>query len=226
MALAAPSASAREQSGCAQMSAARGPAPFAVSFTASCAAAAYHWDFGDGAAADGATASHTFGPGRFAVTLTVTQPDGSTSAERISIDSLGLSLSARRAGRYGMPVLFRGQLVPTEKGRVRLYRGARLVGSAPVSANGSFRLRPRLVSPGPWQARFQGAASPPVSVLVRPRLVARFDGSGAVGTPLAVVARLVPAGAGEVTVRIWKNGTLRVSRTCSTRRTRTPTASP
>jgi len=213
MALAAPSASAREQSGCAQMSAAKGPAPFAVSFTASCAAAAYHWDFGDGAAADGATASHTFGPGRFAVTLTVTQPDGSTTTERISIDSLGLALSARRAGRYGMPVLFRGQLVPTEKGRVRLYRGTRFVGSAPVRANGSFRLRPRLVSPGPWQARFQGAASPPVSVLVRPRLVARFDGSGAVGTPLAVVARLVPAGAGEVTVRIWKNGTLRVSRT-------------
>ena len=48
------------------MSAARGAAPFAVSFTASCAGASYHWDFGDGAAADGATASHTFGAGRFA----------------------------------------------------------------------------------------------------------------------------------------------------------------
>jgi N-acetylmuramoyl-L-alanine amidase len=213
LALAAPSASAREQAGCAQASAAKGPAPFAVSFTASCAAAAYHWDFGDGAAADGAAASHTFGPGRFAVTLTVTQADGSTATERISIDSLGLSLAGPRAGRFGRPALFRGRLVPTEKGRVRLYRGARFVGSAPVRANGSFRLRPRLLSPGPWQARFQGAASPPVSVLVRPRLVVRFDGSGAVGTPLALVARLLPAGAGEVSVRIWKNGTLRVSRT-------------
>jgi PKD domain/L,D-transpeptidase catalytic domain/Putative peptidoglycan binding domain len=213
VALAASSASAREQASCAKVSAARGPAPFAVSFTASCTAASYHWDFGDGAGADGATASHTFGAGRFVVTLTVTQPDGSSAAERISIDSLGLSLSARHAGRYARPILFRGRLVPTEKGRVRLYRGARLVGSAPVRRNGSFRLRPRLVSPGPWQARFAGAASPPVSVLVRPRLIARFDGSGAVGTPLAVVARLVPAGAGEVTVRIWKNGALRVSHT-------------
>jgi peptidoglycan hydrolase-like protein with peptidoglycan-binding domain len=147
------------------------------------------------------------------VTLTVTQPDGSTSAEGTSIDSLGLSLSVRRTGRYRRPILFRGRLVPAEKGRVRLYRGVRFVGSAPIRRNGSFRLRPRLVSPGPWQARFQGAASPPVSVLVRPRLLARFDGSGAVGTPLALVARLVPAGAGEVTVRIWKNGMLRVSRT-------------
>ena len=213
LALAAPSASAREQAGCAHLSAVKGPAPFAVSFTASCAAAAYHWDFGDGSAADGSAASHTFGPGRFAVTLTVTQPDGSTAAERISIDSLGLSLSARRVGRYGRPILFRGRLVPTEKGRVRLYRGTRLVGSAPVRANGSFRLRPRLVSPGPWQARFQGAASAPVSILVRPRLVARFEGSGAVGSPLALVARLTPTGAGQVTVWIWKNGALRVSRT-------------
>jgi peptidoglycan hydrolase-like protein with peptidoglycan-binding domain len=213
VALATASASAREQAGCAQVSGVRGPAPFAVSFTASCAAAAYHWDFGDGASADGAAASHTFAAGRFAVTLTVTQPDGSAATERLSIDSLGLSLSARHAGRYGRPILFRGRLVPAEKGRVQLYRGSRFVGSAPVRAGGSFRLRPRLVAPGPWQARFQGAASPPVSVLVRPRLVARFDGSGAVGTPLALVARVVPAAAGEVSVRIWKNGTLRVART-------------
>jgi L,D-transpeptidase catalytic domain/PKD domain/Putative peptidoglycan binding domain len=213
VALATPSASAREHAGCARVSAAKGPAPFAVSFTASCAAAAYHWDFGDGTSADGAAASHTFTAGRFAVTLTATQPDGSAAAERVSIDSLGLSLAARHAGRYGRPILFRGRLVPSEKGRVRLYRGARLVGSAPVRANGAFRLRPRLASPGPWQARFQGAVSPPVSVVVRPRLVARFDGSGAVGAPLALVARLIPASAGGVSVQIWKNGALRVSRT-------------
>ncbi|HEX6700202.1 MAG TPA: L,D-transpeptidase family protein [Gaiellaceae bacterium] len=213
VALATGSASAREHAGCAQATAARGPAPFAVSFSASCAAASYHWDFGDGAAADGATASHTFGPGRFAVTLTVTQADGSTATERLGVDSLALTLSTRRSGRFGRPILFRGRLLPTEKGHVRLYRAGKVVGSAPVGPNGGFRMRPRLVSPGPWQARFEGAVSQPVSVLVRPRLVARFDGSGAVGTPLAVVARLVPAGAGQVTVRIWKDGTLRVDRT-------------
>src|SRR5205085_1918885 len=77
--------------------------------------------------------------------------------------------SARHAGRYGRPILFQGRLVPAEKGRVRLYRGGRFVGAAPVRTGGSFRLRPRLVSPGPWQARFQGAGSPPVPLLVRPR---------------------------------------------------------
>jgi peptidoglycan hydrolase-like protein with peptidoglycan-binding domain len=191
----------------------KGPAPLAVSFTASCAGAAYHWDFGDGSAADGQTAAHTFGAGRFAVTLTVTQADGSAAAERLGIDSLGLALSARRSGRYGKPVLFRGRLVPTEKGSVRLYRAGKLVGSAPLGPNGGFRMRPQLLVPGPWQARFEGAASPALSILVRPRLVARFDGSGAIGTPLAVVARLVPGWAGQVSVRIWKSGKLRVSRT-------------
>ena len=33
------------------------------------------------------------------------------------------------------------------------------------------------------------------------------------GTPLALVARLVPVTAGQVTVQVWKNGMLRVSRT-------------
>src|SRR2546423_226932 len=54
VALATPSAAAREQAGCAQVSGVKGPAPFAVSFTASCAAAADHWDFGDRAGAVGA----------------------------------------------------------------------------------------------------------------------------------------------------------------------------
>src|SRR5205823_12991073 len=125
-ALTAASASAREQAGCAQASAAKGPAPLAVTFTASCAAASYHWDFGDGTAADGPSVGHTFGAGRFAVTLTSTQADGSAASERLRIDSLGLTLSAPRSGRYARPVLLRGRLVPSERGRVRLYRAGKL----------------------------------------------------------------------------------------------------
>jgi lipoprotein-anchoring transpeptidase ErfK/SrfK len=212
IALAATGASAKELSTCAQVSTAKGPAPLAVAFTASCTAVSYHWDFGDKTGADGPAVSHTFGAGRFAVALTVTQADGSATTERLRIDSLGLTLSSRRAGRYGRPLVFRGRLVPAEPGHVRLYRAGRYVSSAPVKRNGRFRMRPRLLGPGPWQARFQGAFSRPLSVLVRPRLVARFDGSGAIGAPLAVVAQLVPAAAGNITVRIWKNGALRVSR--------------
>ena len=211
--LAAASASAQPTAACAQASGAKGPAPYTVSFTASCSAAAYHWDFGDGTAADGAAASHAFAPGRFVVTLTTTQVDGSTATERLRVDSLGLALATRRAGRYGKPLFFRGRLVPAEHGAVRLYRAGRLVGTAPIRSDGRFRMRPRLLSPGPWQARFQGAVSPPVAVVVRPRLVARFDGSGAIGTPLSLRARLVPRAAGRVAVRIWKDGALRVDRT-------------
>src|SRR5207244_10414450 len=84
---------------------------------------------------------------------------------------------------------------------------------ARVKSDGSFRMRTRVLAPGPWQARFEQAVSPAVSVLVRPRLVARFEGSGAVGTPLALVVHLVPARSGQVEVRIWRNGTLRVAKT-------------
>jgi L,D-transpeptidase-like protein/PKD domain-containing protein/putative peptidoglycan binding protein len=213
LALATPSASAREQAPCAQASVTRGPAPLAVSFTAACDAAAFHWDFGDGSAADGTTASHTFAAGRFGVTLTVTQADGSTATERVGVDSIAVALSSRRVGSYGRPALFAGRVVPTERGAVRLYRAGRLVNSARVKGDGSFRMRTRLLAPGPWQARFEQAVSPAVSVLVRPSLVARFEGSGAIGTPLALVARLVPGRAGQIEVRIWRNGTLRVVKT-------------
>jgi len=204
---------ARPHAPCAQASATRGAAPLAVTFTASCGAAAFHWDFGDGSAADGASASHTFGAGRFGVALTVTQADGSTTTEKVGVDSIAVALAARRSGDYGRPELFAGRVVPAERGSVRLYRSGKLVNSARVKSDGRFRMRTRLLAPGPWQARFEQAVSPAVSVLVRPRLVARFEGSGAVGAPLAVVARLVPARAGPVEVRIWRNGTLRVTKT-------------
>jgi PKD repeat protein len=42
--------------------------------------AAYHWDFGDGMTASGATAGHTYAaPAAYPVTLTVTDDDGSTA---------------------------------------------------------------------------------------------------------------------------------------------------
>ena len=213
LALATASAAARDQAPCAQVTVTRGPAPLAVSFTAGCAAAAYHWDFGDGSTVEGATASHTFGAGRFAATLTTTQADGSTATEKVTIDSIAVALAAPRKGSYGRPALFRGRVVPAEQGRVRLYRAGALVNSASVKSDGGFRMRTRLLAPGPWQARFEAALSSPATVVVRPRLVARFDGSSAVGTPLAVLVRLVPARAGRVAVRVWKNGTLRVART-------------
>lgn len=45
----------------------------------------YDWDFGDGNAASGPTANHTFGPGTFDVVLTVTDDLGGTGTDTIQI---------------------------------------------------------------------------------------------------------------------------------------------
>lgn len=208
-------ASAQTSAPCASASRLAGAAPLAVTFTASCDATSYHWDFGDGTAADGPTVAHTFGTGRFAVVLTATGADGTPHVERLGLEAFALGLSAPRAGAYAGPVLLRGRLTPAplRQSAVRLYRGGHLVGSAPVRAGGTFRLRPRLLAPGPWRARYRDAASRPVTVLVRPRLELRTEGAAAVGSPLALVARLHPAWAGRITVRVWRGGKLRLART-------------
>ncbi|MGH3103442.1 MAG: L,D-transpeptidase family protein, partial [Gaiellaceae bacterium] len=55
-------------------------------------------------------------------------------------------------------------------------------------------------------ARFGEVASGDAAVLVRPVLETRLVGSRAVGRPLRLAARLRPAGAGRLTVRIWRGG--------------------
>jgi L,D-transpeptidase catalytic domain/PKD domain/Putative peptidoglycan binding domain len=208
-------ASARTTAPCASASHVSGAAPLTVSFSASCGEASYHWDFGDGTSADGPSAGHTFGAGRFAVVLTATAADGTSQVERLGIEAYALGLSAPRAGAYAKPVLLRGRLTPAplRPSAVPIYRAGHVVGSAPVRAGGLFRLQPKLLAPGPWQARYRGAVSQPLRVLVRPSLELRTEGAAAVGSPLVVVARLHPAWAGRITVSIWRGAALRLRRT-------------
>jgi N-acetylmuramoyl-L-alanine amidase len=59
------------------------------------------------------------------------------------------------------------------------------------------------VGPGPYRAVHRGASSPERTIRVRPRLVTAIPAAVAVGSRSAVVsARLVPAAAGEVTIRV------------------------
>ena len=92
-----------------------GAAPLHVTFSASGGATAYHWDFGDGAVADGQTAEHTYAAGRWTATLTSKSADGAATSQTVQITASGLTLSGLVAPRYDRKVAFRGAIVPAER---------------------------------------------------------------------------------------------------------------
>jgi hypothetical protein len=193
-----------------QASPSSGPAPLTVTLTASGDPAAYHWDLGDGTAADGPVVQHVYPAGRFVARVTATALTGETSQAQVTITSLGVTLAAPRVGSYGQLASFHGRLVPALKGaRVALYRGSRRVATARTGRGGRYTVRGRVGLPGArYTVGYGGAVSNPVALAVRPGLDTAFAGSGQVGRPLSLVARVRPAGAGTLTVRVWRSGHL------------------
>src|SRR6266516_4152369 len=186
---------------------AAGAAPLTVTLTASGDAVSYHWDLGDGTVADGAIVQHVYAAGSWTATVTATAADGETAQAQAPLRAVGLSLAAPPRGTFGKPLTFTGTALPDEP--VAVYSAQRELAVGRTSADGSFRLRlRRLRSPGPYVARTAETASEPVSVLVHPLLTASFAGSSAVGKPLALVARLRPAAAGRLRVRIFRGDRL------------------
>jgi N-acetylmuramoyl-L-alanine amidase len=178
-----------------QATPAAGAAPLTVTYTAACESSAFHWSFADGGGADGTTVTHVFAPGRFGGTLT-------TDAEETplpQVTSIGFTLKAPAAADWGSAVVFSGSVKPAR--RVRLYRGDSFVASA---EGPRFRLHVRLLGPGPYTLRAPGAVSAPVTVRVRPTIETRLVGTGAVGRSLTLVARLRPARAGTLQVKVGK----------------------
>ena len=202
-----------------QASASSGPAPLSVTLTASGDLATYHWDLGDRTAADGPIVQHAYGPGRFTARVTATAPNGETAQAQVTITSLGLTLKAPRVGRYRQLLAFHGRLVPGLKGaRVGLYRGERRIAGAKTGRGGRFSLRGRVGAAGSsYTVRYQGAVSNAVTLAVRPRLDTGFLGSGQMGRPLTLTVRERPAGAGTLTVKIWRAGRLFATRSGSGR---------
>jgi hypothetical protein len=196
-----------------------GPAPLTVTLTATGDPATYQWDLGDGTTASGPVVQHAYSAGRFIARVTAIAPNGETAQAQVTITSLGLTLRTPRVGTYGQRARFSGRLVPRVKGaRIVLYRGEQRLGSARAGRDGRFFLKGRVGAPGAqYTARFGGAVSNPVTLAVRPGLDTHFAGSGQVGRRLVLIARERPAGAGRLTVRVWRSGRLVAARSAASK---------
>lgn len=180
-----------------------GAAPLVVTFEAHGDAASYHWELGNGATAEGPTASTTYGPGSWTAAVIATASDGTTAQATVVVRSVAIRLRPAPERRYGKPALFRGTVVPALAGEaVALYARGREVAAARTAPNGTFRLRVgRLRAPGPYEARTLLASSKPVSLKMHPVLQTSFVGTRAVGARL--VARVRPAAAGRLGIRVY-----------------------
>jgi peptidoglycan hydrolase-like protein with peptidoglycan-binding domain len=191
----APDAAAK----CLDMTPPRGPAPLTVTFTA---CEATHWDFGDGTTADGQTVTHTFAAGLWQVQI---------GAESGFVTVVSEAVTLRMAGLVGYRhrLAFRGAIVPAlPNQQVLILKAGAFLASTTTRADGTFSVARRISAPGPYVARYGDAVSAEAATTVKPQLEATLRGSGAVGEPLAVVTKLVPASAGEVRIRVWRGAKL------------------
>jgi hypothetical protein len=178
-----------------------------VTLTATGDAASYHWDLGDGTSVDGATVQHSYRAGAYTATVAATAADGETATAQVAVRATAVSLVGPRTTSYQKPVTFAGAIVPAQVGaRVAVTLGTRIVARTTTVAGGRFHVRTRALGPGPWVAHAAGAASQAFSTRVHPELVASIVGNPMVGQPLTVVARLRPAAAGRLRVRLHRTG--------------------
>jgi lipoprotein-anchoring transpeptidase ErfK/SrfK len=159
-----------------------GKAPLVVTFTATCEATIYSWDFGDGQQGVGRTVQHVYAAGAWRPTL-ATEAGGEPAPV---VTAISVALEAPRLARYGEWVTLRASVTP----RVPvMLRGRRFVHG---------KLRVRVLGTAPWVAHALGVESAPARILVAPKLVLRLAGTPYVGSRVRVIATLHPASAGVV----------------------------
>jgi len=190
-----------------QASTTLGAAPLTVTLTATGDAAAYHWDLGDGSAADGPVVQHQYAAGRFTATVTATDTGGETAQASVVITSAQLTLTGPKVATYGRKATFRGQMVPALKGSaITLYAGESPVRTTKMDGKGRFAIRVRQGTPTTYTARYQTVPSNAVAPAVRPGLDVAAPRSGMLGQRLVVRAVLRPRNAGALHVRVWRSG--------------------
>lgn len=118
-----------------------------------------------------------------------------------------LTLKAPPATRYGHRIEFVGRLFPAVLGaRIRLFRGEKLIATAELRRDGTFRIPVRLAKPGPFRAGWAGIFSEEVTVKIHPLLETAIRGRRVAGSPLTLAARLRPREAGVLRVTVLRDG--------------------
>src|SRR5438105_11526790 len=129
------------------------------------------------------------------------------AAPAASSQTATLTLKGPPTTAYGHRIDFAGRLVPAAPGtRVSLFRGSRFVTAGSIRSDGTFRLRVQVSSPGPFTARWDGVSSNPVTVRILPRLETSLVGARTVGAKLTLLARIEPATAGPLRIRVRRGG--------------------
>jgi lipoprotein-anchoring transpeptidase ErfK/SrfK len=195
-----------------QATPAAGAAPLRVTFTTGGASSA-HWEFGDGSTGDGVTVEHVYAAGRWNATATAQASDGTSSTHSVAITAYGLTLSGPKVPRYGRRTAFRGTLVPAERGvAVSLNGPTGKLGFAKTNAQGAYLIRGVVRTPGEYVAASDRATSAPLALRVVPKLVTSLVGGGARGSRYFFTARLTPAAAGSLAVKITRASSAIVER--------------
>jgi lipoprotein-anchoring transpeptidase ErfK/SrfK len=118
-----------------------------------------------------------------------------------------LTLNAPGATAFGHVVDFAGRLSPSAPGtRVSLMRGKTLVAAMAIKRGGTYRFQVSIGRPGPFHTTAAGVSSKAVLIRIVPELRTKLVGSRVVGEPLTLLARLQPHEAGDVRVRVTRNG--------------------
>ncbi len=200
-------------------SATSGPAPLTVHFRADPSATdpapavlSYSWSFGDGTSAPGQTVTHRFAkPGRYTVTVTITDALGGTSSGTTAVDAQGLELTFTPATVvFGKRVVARGALAPAAAGaRVALERRVgsawQVVKTARTDSAGHFSTSLLPGRNGDWRASIGSLRSMPTALTVAPRLDVRSEtGTAFLGAPILVRAR--PQTRAPVRVTVLRGG--------------------
>ena len=145
----------------------------------------------------------------FALVLSLT-----TAAPAYASPAFSVELRAPAEAEFGARITLRGRITPTlADAQLTIHRNAVAVGTVVTRRDGTFSFKTRVDGPATYEARGGELASAPVAPAVRPRLRARFVGSGVLGAPLRLAARVEPSAALRVVLR--RNGRTVVERTYS-----------